>query len=149
MFDRYVDLEKLCLFFQTQLLESVLTEAYEGDEDSLLGEWQFTFVAFLVRISSLFFSSIRAPICYYKCTAAYIHMEIMESSNLYFWFMHKFLQMGQSLEAFLQWKLLIGLLLGCTEAVSTNIYGLDFSGYTYPIEGDKIHTILTVRIVFY
>ncbi|CAA2986744.1 Hypothetical predicted protein [Olea europaea subsp. europaea] len=89
---------------KTRLLESVLTEAYEGDEDSLLGELQFTFVAFL---------------------------------------------MGQSLEAFLQWKLLIGLLLGCTEAVSTNIYGLDFSGYTYPIEGDKIHTILTVRIVFY
>lgn len=26
--------------------------------------------------------------------------------------------MGQSLEAFLQWKLLVSLLLGCTEAVS-------------------------------
>ncbi|CAI9752950.1 unnamed protein product [Fraxinus pennsylvanica] len=30
-----------------QLLESILTTAYEGDEDSLLGELQFTFVAFL------------------------------------------------------------------------------------------------------
>ncbi|KAL2457528.1 AAR2 protein family [Forsythia ovata] len=56
---------------KTQLLESILTKAYEGDEDSLLGELQFAFIAFL---------------------------------------------MGQSLEAFIQWKLLIGLLLGCTEA---------------------------------
>lgn len=32
--------------------------------------------------------------------------------------MKKFWQMGQSLEAFLQWKSLVHLLFGCTEAVS-------------------------------
>lgn len=56
---------------KTQMLETILTKQYGGSEDSLLGELQFAFVAFL---------------------------------------------MGQSLEAFLQWKLLVSLLLGCTEA---------------------------------
>lgn len=56
---------------KTQLLETILTKQYGGSEDSLLGELQFAFIAFL---------------------------------------------MGQSLEAFLQWKLLVSLLLGCTEA---------------------------------
>jgi A1 cistron-splicing factor AAR2 len=31
------------------------------------------------------------------------------------------MQMGQSLEAFMQWKALVSLLLSCSEAVSTNI----------------------------
>ncbi|KAK6128540.1 hypothetical protein DH2020_037715 [Rehmannia glutinosa] len=56
---------------KTQLLESILMKEYGGDEDALLAELQFAFIAFL---------------------------------------------MGQSLEAFLQWKLLVSLLFGCTEA---------------------------------
>ncbi|KAF2592987.1 hypothetical protein F2Q70_00044989 [Brassica cretica] len=56
---------------KTQLLESVLSKEYKDSEDLLLGELQFSFVAFL---------------------------------------------MGQSLESFMQWKSLVSLLLGCTEA---------------------------------
>ncbi|KAJ4706956.1 AAR2 protein family [Melia azedarach] len=56
---------------KTQLLESLITKDYGGSEDSLLGELQFAFIAFL---------------------------------------------MGQSLEAFLQWKSLVSLFFGCTEA---------------------------------
>lgn len=56
---------------KTQLLETLLAKDYGGFEDSLLGELQFAFVAFL---------------------------------------------MGQSLQAFLQWKSLVSLLFGCTEA---------------------------------
>ncbi|KAI3462593.1 hypothetical protein Pfo_019256 [Paulownia fortunei] len=56
---------------KTQLLESILMKEYGCDEDALLAELQFAFIAFL---------------------------------------------MGQSLEAFLQWKLLVSLLFGCTEA---------------------------------
>ncbi|KAJ0256105.1 hypothetical protein HA466_0091140 [Hirschfeldia incana] len=56
---------------KTQLLESVLSKEYKASEDVLLGELQFSFVAFL---------------------------------------------MGQSLESFMQWKSLVSLLLGCTEA---------------------------------
>ncbi|CAN7053374.1 hypothetical protein IGI04_028291 [Brassica rapa subsp. trilocularis] len=56
---------------KTQLLESVLSKEYKASEDLLLGELQFSFVAFL---------------------------------------------MGQSLESFMQWKSLVSLLLGCTEA---------------------------------
>ncbi|KAK4426571.1 protein AAR2 [Sesamum alatum] len=56
---------------KTQLLETILMKDYGGDEDALLAELQFAFIAFL---------------------------------------------MGQSLEAFLQWKLLVSLLFGCTEA---------------------------------
>ncbi|CAH8363039.1 unnamed protein product [Eruca vesicaria subsp. sativa] len=56
---------------KTQLLESVLAKEYKASEDLLLGELQFSFVAFL---------------------------------------------MGQSLESFMQWKSLVSLLLGCTEA---------------------------------
>ncbi|KAK2643977.1 hypothetical protein Ddye_019172 [Dipteronia dyeriana] len=56
---------------KTQLLESLLMKDYGGSEDSLLGELQFAFIAFL---------------------------------------------MGQSLEAFLQWKSLVSLLFGCVEA---------------------------------
>lgn len=56
---------------KTQLLETILATEFGGSEDLLLGEFQFSFIAFL---------------------------------------------MGQSLEAFLQWKALVGLLLGCTEA---------------------------------
>ncbi|KAF3525075.1 hypothetical protein F2Q69_00050870 [Brassica cretica] len=57
---------------KTQLLESVLSKEYKDSEDLLLGELQFSFVAFL---------------------------------------------MGQSLESFMQWKSLVSLLLGCTEAL--------------------------------
>ncbi|GAV75828.1 AAR2 domain-containing protein [Cephalotus follicularis] len=56
---------------KTQLLESLIIKDYGGSEDSLLGELQFAFIAFL---------------------------------------------MGQSLEAFLQWKSLVSLFLGCSEA---------------------------------
>lgn len=56
---------------KTSLLERILMKEYGGDEDLLLGELQFAFVAFL---------------------------------------------MGHSLEAFLQWKAVVSLLLGCTEA---------------------------------
>ncbi|KAL7131740.1 hypothetical protein ABFS83_12G024500 [Erythranthe nasuta] len=56
---------------KTHLLESILMKEYGGDENALLGELQFAFVAFL---------------------------------------------MGQSLDAFLQWKILASLLFGCTEA---------------------------------
>lgn len=56
---------------KTSLLENILVKEYGGNEDLLLGELQFAFVAFL---------------------------------------------MGQSLEAFLQWKAFVNLLFGCTEA---------------------------------
>ncbi|GLT57248.1 hypothetical protein SLA2020_302350 [Shorea laevis] len=56
---------------KTELLETLLEKEYGGFEDSLLGELQFAFIAFL---------------------------------------------MGQSLEAFIQWKSLVSLLFGCTEA---------------------------------
>ncbi|KAK6266630.1 hypothetical protein QUC31_017467 [Theobroma cacao] len=57
--------------YYTELLETLLVKDYGGSEDSLLGELQFAFIAFL---------------------------------------------MGQSLEAFIQWKSLVSLLFGCTEA---------------------------------
>lgn len=56
---------------KTQVLETILAKEYDRNEDSLLGELQFSFIAFL---------------------------------------------MGQSLEAYLQWKLITSLLLGCIEA---------------------------------
>ncbi|RCV32611.1 hypothetical protein SETIT_7G016900v2 [Setaria italica] len=56
---------------KTSLLESVLAKNYQGQEDLLLGELQFAFIAFM---------------------------------------------MGQSLEAFMQWKALVSLLLSCSEA---------------------------------
>ncbi|KAG8373778.1 hypothetical protein BUALT_Bualt11G0060500 [Buddleja alternifolia] len=56
---------------KTQLLESILAKEYGGNEDSLLAELQFAFIAFLI---------------------------------------------GQSLEAFVQWKVLVSLLFSCTEA---------------------------------
>lgn len=56
---------------KTQLLETILMKDYGGEEDLLLGEIQFAFVAFL---------------------------------------------MGQSLEAFFQWKALVSLLFSCIEA---------------------------------
>ncbi|XVF20659.1 hypothetical protein REPUB_Repub12eG0020700 [Reevesia pubescens] len=56
---------------KTELLEHLLVKDYGGSEDSLLGELQFAFIAFLI---------------------------------------------GQSLEAFMQWKSLVSLLFGCTEA---------------------------------
>ncbi|KAJ9562097.1 hypothetical protein OSB04_007257, partial [Centaurea solstitialis] len=62
---------------KTNLLESILMKDYGGDEDLLLAELQFAFVAFL---------------------------------------------MGQSLEAFLQWKAFVNLLFGCTEAFIKVLY---------------------------
>ncbi|XP_031107171.1 protein AAR2 homolog isoform X1 [Ipomoea triloba] len=56
---------------KTQVLETIIAKEYGGNENSLLGELQFSFIAFL---------------------------------------------MGQSLEAYLQWKLIASLFLGCTEA---------------------------------
>ncbi|XP_058087854.1 uncharacterized protein LOC131234883 [Magnolia sinica] len=56
---------------KTQLLEIILMKDFGGEEDLLLGELQFAYIAFL---------------------------------------------MGQSLEAFLQWKALVSLLFSCTEA---------------------------------
>ncbi|KAK9054200.1 hypothetical protein SSX86_025278 [Deinandra increscens subsp. villosa] len=56
---------------KTSLLEGILMKDYGGNEDLLLGEMQFAFIAFL---------------------------------------------MGQSLEAFLQWKAFVTLLFGCTDA---------------------------------
>ncbi|XP_021737225.1 protein AAR2 homolog [Chenopodium quinoa] len=56
---------------KTYILESILMKEFEGDEDRLLGELQFAFIAFL---------------------------------------------MGQSLDGFLQWKSLVSLLFGCTQA---------------------------------
>ncbi|XP_050229591.1 uncharacterized protein LOC126678736 [Mercurialis annua] len=56
---------------KTELLERILVKDYEGSEDLLLGELQFSYIAFV---------------------------------------------MAQSLEAFFQWKSLVSLLLGCTEA---------------------------------
>ncbi|KAG6412670.1 hypothetical protein SASPL_125354 [Salvia splendens] len=56
---------------KTHLLETILIKEYGGDENALLAELQFAFIAFL---------------------------------------------MGQSLQAFVQWKLLVSLLLGCTES---------------------------------
>ncbi|XP_006652089.2 protein AAR2 homolog isoform X1 [Oryza brachyantha] len=56
---------------KTSLLECVLAKNYQGQEELLLGELQFAFIAFM---------------------------------------------MGQSLEAFMQWKALVSLLLSCSEA---------------------------------
>nr|GMC66216.1 protein AAR2 homolog [Ipomoea batatas] len=64
------DLTKMNLD-KTQILETIIAKEYGGNENSLLGELQFSFIAFL---------------------------------------------MGQSLEAYLQWKLIASLFLGCTEA---------------------------------
>ncbi|CAN6270898.1 unnamed protein product [Urochloa humidicola] len=62
---------------KTSLLESVLDKHYQGQEDLLLGELQFAFIAFM---------------------------------------------MGQSLEAFMQWKALVNLLLSCSEAFLRTFY---------------------------
>uniref|UniRef100_A0A0E0KMF3 AAR2 splicing factor homolog n=1 Tax=Oryza punctata TaxID=4537 RepID=A0A0E0KMF3_ORYPU len=62
---------------KTSLLENVLAKNYQGQEDLLLGELQFSFIAFM---------------------------------------------MGQSLEAFMQWKALVSLLLSCSEAFIRTIY---------------------------
>ncbi|WVZ83675.1 hypothetical protein U9M48_030800 [Paspalum notatum var. saurae] len=62
---------------KTGLLESILAKNYEGQEELLLGELQFAFIAFM---------------------------------------------MGQSLEAFMQWKTLVSLLLSCSEAFIRTFY---------------------------
>ncbi|XP_078431214.1 AAR2 protein family [Wolffia australiana] len=56
---------------KTQVLENILTKKFGGQEDLLLGEFQFAFIAFM---------------------------------------------MGQSLQAFYQWKSLVILMFNCTEA---------------------------------
>lgn len=38
------------IFLQTKLLEAILMKDYGGEEDSLLGELQFAFVAFMVCV---------------------------------------------------------------------------------------------------
>lgn len=71
----------------------------------LLGELQFAFVAFLVSAECLLINLFIVSItCYYQVVNVFKHM-----------------QMGQSLEAFLQWKALVNLLFGCTEAVSIGL----------------------------
>ncbi|XP_042433492.1 protein AAR2 homolog isoform X2 [Zingiber officinale] len=69
---------------KTKLLEKILIKDYGGEEDSLLGELQFSFVAFM---------------------------------------------MGQSLEAFKQWKSFVILLFSCIEAplkTRTRLFSKDF-----------------------
>lgn len=78
---------------------------YDGVEDRLLGELQFAFIAFLVcRI--VYYTSHRINVCRYVSLSTCIDDDWSLS------------QMGQSLDGFLQWKSLVSLLLGCTEAVS-------------------------------
>ncbi|KAE9449497.1 hypothetical protein C3L33_18602, partial [Rhododendron williamsianum] len=76
---------------KTQLLENILMKDYGGCDDLILGELQFAFIAFLVHLLILL-----------RTVRAYLASVI--------------LQMGQSLEAFFQWKSLVSLFLGCTEA---------------------------------
>ncbi|KAJ8761262.1 hypothetical protein K2173_001318 [Erythroxylum novogranatense] len=87
---------------KSELLESILTNDYGGSEDTLLGELQFAYIAFL---------------------------------------------MGQSLEAFLQWKALVCLLLGCTEApfhsrsnLFTKFIKVIYYQLKYGLQKDKTET---------
>jgi len=89
----------LCWCYQTQLLETLLAKDYGGSEDLLLGELQFAFIALMVRLRKYGF---------------FINLLVLLNLLWHFAMM----QMGQSLEAFLQWKSLVSLLFGCTEAVS-------------------------------
>ncbi|CAK7344089.1 unnamed protein product [Dovyalis caffra] len=87
---------------KTELLESVLMKDYGGSEDLLLGELQFSYIAFL---------------------------------------------MGQSLEAFFQWKSLVCLLLGCIEApfrtrshLFTKFIKVIFYQLKYGLQKDRTET---------
>ena len=79
---------------------------YDGVEDRLLGELQFAFIAFLVCCIVCYLSSHRINVCRNVSLSTCIDDDWSVS------------QMGQSLDGFLQWKSLVSLLLGCTEAVS-------------------------------
>ncbi|KAK3143152.1 hypothetical protein QOZ80_4BG0359110 [Eleusine coracana subsp. coracana] len=83
---------------KTSLLESVLAKNYQGQEDLLLGELQFSFIAFM---------------------------------------------MGQSLEAFMQWKALLSLLLSCSEAplhTRTNMFIKFIRTFYYQLKHGFQHT---------
>ncbi|KAB8094769.1 hypothetical protein EE612_022079, partial [Oryza sativa] len=87
-----LNLDKTCL------LESVLAKNYQGQEDLLLGELQFAFIAFM---------------------------------------------MGQSLEAFMQWKALVSLLLSCSEAplhTRTNLFVKFIRAIYYQLKHGFQHT---------
>lgn len=100
---------------QTSLLEHILMKEYGGDEDLLLGELQFAFVAFLVRF----------------------YQYIVFNNIILCWNLNTLnvLQMGHSLEAFLKWKAVVSLLLGCTEAVS------------YTFEANHLHVGLSLTLL--
>lgn len=70
------------MFLQTQLLEVLLDKEYEGDEELLLGELQFCFIAFLVSfvgidrnvfVTGIFWQFRGKRIIYlmYKCAWSY------------------------------------------------------------------------------
>lgn len=83
------------------MLESLLVKDYGGNEDLLLGELQFSFIAFLVL-----------GLLAYNCIFYLYYLKVFELITRLMW------QMGQSLEAFFQWKAIVSLLFGCTDAVS-------------------------------
>ncbi|PKU78873.1 hypothetical protein MA16_Dca000216 [Dendrobium catenatum] len=78
---------------KTKLLENILMTNFGGEEDLLLGELQFSFIAFM---------------------------------------------MGQSLEAFMQWKDLVSLLFSCTEAFIRVIYFQLKHGFHKEQKGDIV-----------
>lgn len=114
-----------CWPSQTQLLETVLAKGYGGFEDLLLGELQFAFVAFLVlRAKHDFFTNLL------------IFLNTVWNFAM--------VQMGQSLQAFLQWKSLVSLLFGCTEAVS-----ITFQQYEdWIMHGLFLHGLQSLSVFF-
>lgn len=100
---------------QSQELESVLRNSFGGAEDLMLGELQFSFIAFLVCTLA-------------QCDVEYLNVVentsffqilkhvISSYSNMKTWVWWN--QMGQSLEAFGQWKAIVSLLFSCEESVS-------------------------------
>lgn len=85
---------------------------YGDAEDLLLGELQFAFIAFMVLSAGVH-------------SLVYLYYTLLKFSSI---------QMGQSLEAFLQWKALVSLLFSCTEAVSADIssFEMKFMKYILP-----------------
>lgn len=116
----------ICLLvcLQTQLLENILMKDYGGCDDLILGELQFAFIAFLVRNSWTFSRSFQFDIFFPLFFVLHVFegtfIDIVE--NCWAYLASVILQMGQSLEAFFQWKSLVSLFLGCTEAVSIGFW---------------------------
>lgn len=92
----------------------MLTRDYGGAEDLLLAELQFAFVTFLVWIDQYYM--------FPNVSRFFLSYTYYVEENYEIFTIFLILQMGQSLEGFLQWKNLVSLLLGCTEAVSTEIF---------------------------